>query len=192
MRISGGKARGIRLSCPDGKILRPTTDALREAVFSAIGADVIGAEFLDLCAGIGSYGLEAISRGANGGTFVEKNGRLRPYIHENLQKVSKSIGIDSQPYRILRDDIFALSFNRFSSAKLIFLDPPYEQLRANAEAFVGILSRFLTTTWLGVLELPADIMPNLPNELFCTHILGKTRGKNSPKALIIRRQHDTK
>jgi 16S rRNA (guanine966-N2)-methyltransferase len=170
--------------------LRPTTDALREAVFSAIGGDVIGCDFLDLCAGIGSYGLEAMSRGANGGTFVEKNNQLCPLLRENLQKVSKSAEFDPRSCKILRGDIFKLDPEQFSPARLIFLDPPYEQFRAHANAFIGLLSRFLPAPGLAVLELPADISPTLPAELICTHVLGKPSGKNSPKALILRRQMD--
>jgi 16S rRNA (guanine966-N2)-methyltransferase len=190
MRISGGKARGIRLSCPKGRILRPTTDALREAVFSAIGQDVVDANFLDLCAGIGSYGLEAMSRGANGGTFVEKNSRLCPHLRENLQKVSKSAGFDPQSCQIFCEDIFKLAPDQFSSTKLIFLDPPYEQFRTHANAFISLLSNLLMASGLAVLEFPADIFPVFSAEFVCTHILGKPNGKNSPKALILRRQMD--
>ncbi|MDR2677412.1 MAG: RsmD family RNA methyltransferase [Puniceicoccales bacterium] len=187
MRISGGKARGIQLSCPQVKALRPTTDALREAVFSAISHDVAGCNFLDLCAGTGSYGLEAMSRGANGGVFVEENDRLFPHLLENLQRVSKSAGFNPQSCQLLRGDIFKLDPGRFSFAQLIFLDPPYEQFRARADAFISLLSRFLSVAELGVLELPADTSPTLPGEFICTHTLGKTSGKNSPKALIFRR-----
>jgi 16S rRNA (guanine966-N2)-methyltransferase len=186
VRISGGKARGIRLSCPNGKVLRPTTDALREAIFSAIGKDVIGVNFLDLCAGVGSYGLEAMSRGANGGVFVEKNSQLYPYLRENLQKVSKSAGVNPKSCQILCEDIFRLDPGRFLSAKLIFLDPPYEQFRTLASAFVDILSKFLPAGGLGVLEFPADILLQIPAEFICSNILGKTTGRNSPKALILR------
>jgi 16S rRNA (guanine966-N2)-methyltransferase len=168
--------------------LRPTTDALREAVFSAIGPAVVGVNFLDLCAGIGSYGLEAVSRGANGGVFVEKNSRLCPYLRENLQKVSKSAGVNPKSCQILCGDIFKLDPELFSPAGLIFLDPPYEQFRTNTSAFVDVLFRFLPVDGLGVLELPADISLQLPNEFVCGHILGKTIGKNSPKALILRRR----
>jgi 16S rRNA (guanine966-N2)-methyltransferase len=149
---------------------------------------VVGIDFWDLCAGIGGYGLEAVSRGATGGVFVEKNSRLCPYLRENLQKVSKSAGGDPRSYKIFCEDIFKLDFGQFPIPRIIFLDPPYEQFRTNVDAFVAVLSRFLPTIGLGALELPADISPRLPAELVCARVLGKPCGKNSPKALILRRQ----
>ena len=71
MRITGGKARGIPLASPKGDATRPATDQLREAVFSSLGARIEGAQVADLFAGTGAYGLEAMSRGAIGGIFVE-------------------------------------------------------------------------------------------------------------------------
>ena len=67
MRITGGSARGIPLSLPKGDAVRPATDALRQAVFSSLAARVPGTRFLDLFAGSGAYGLEALSRGAKYG-----------------------------------------------------------------------------------------------------------------------------
>ena len=72
MRITGGLARSIPLILPKGDAVRPATDALRQAVFSSLAARVAGARFLDLFAGSGAYGLEALSRGASSGVFVEK------------------------------------------------------------------------------------------------------------------------
>ena len=71
MRIIAGKAKSRRLVAPEGDTTRPMTDRMRESLFSSIGFVVPGAEVLDLFAGSGSMGLEALSRGANGATFVE-------------------------------------------------------------------------------------------------------------------------
>src|SRR5258708_32993696 len=73
MRISGGIARGITLATPKGDATRPATDGMRQAVFSSLGASVVGARFLDLFAGSGAYGLEALSPGAASGVFVEQS-----------------------------------------------------------------------------------------------------------------------
>ena len=79
MRISGGKARGIPLRACKAPELRPATEANRERLFSSLGQAVINARILDLFAGTGSYGLEALSRGAVEASFVEKNKKgLRP------------------------------------------------------------------------------------------------------------------
>ena len=75
MRISGGAARGITLVTPKGDATRPATDGMRQAVFSSIASRVPGAWFWDFFAGSGAYGLEAVSRGAAGGIFVEKNAK---------------------------------------------------------------------------------------------------------------------
>ena len=92
MRITGGQARGIPLTLPKGDRVRPATDALRQAVFSSLAARVPGARFLDLFAGSGAYGLEALSRGASGGVFVEKDARTAGFIRDNITAVCKSLG----------------------------------------------------------------------------------------------------
>src|ERR1019366_4147641 len=84
MRISGGQARGIPLIVPKGDAVRPATDGMRQAAFSSLGGYVTGARFLDLFAGSGAYGLEALSRGAAGGVFVEKNARAAACLRRNL------------------------------------------------------------------------------------------------------------
>ena len=92
MRISGGAARGITLVVPKGDAVRPATDGMRQAAFSSLGALVTGAQFLDLFAGSGAYGLEALSRGAAGGVFVEKNAKAAACVRQNLAAVCKSLG----------------------------------------------------------------------------------------------------
>ena len=95
MRITGGQARGISLALPKGDAVRPATDALRQAVFSSLAARVSGMLFLDLFAGSGAYGLEALSRGAAGGVFVERDARTAEFIRRNLAAVCKSLGRDT-------------------------------------------------------------------------------------------------
>ena len=92
MRISGGGARGIPLRVPKGDAVRPATDALRQAIFSSLAQRVPGARFLDLFAGSGAYGLEALSRGAVGGVFVENNFQALGCLRQNVAAVCKSLG----------------------------------------------------------------------------------------------------
>ena len=96
MRISGGLARGIPLLAPRGDAVRPATDSLRQAVFSSLGERVAGARFLDLFAGTGAYGLEAISRGAAGGVFVEKDARAAACVRRSSCGSSKQRRADGE------------------------------------------------------------------------------------------------
>src|SRR5277367_393404 len=92
VRISGGLARGIELTVPRGDAVRPATDGMRQSVFSSLGALVEGARFVDLFAGSGAYGLEAFSRGASGGTFVERNAKASACLRTNIAAVCRSMG----------------------------------------------------------------------------------------------------
>src|ERR1035438_5299822 len=91
VRISGGGARGIELAVPKGDAVRPPTDGMRQAVFSSIAARIAGARFVDLFAGSGAYGLEAFSRGASGGTFVESSSRASACLRRNIAAVCRSM-----------------------------------------------------------------------------------------------------
>lgn len=85
MRIIAGSARGVRLvPVPSG--VRPTSDRVREAVFNTLGQFFDGGEVLDLYAGTGALGIEALSRGFDGATFVEKNGQAARMVRENLAR----------------------------------------------------------------------------------------------------------
>ena len=106
------------------KRTRPATDRMREAVFSFLGARVQGAGFVDLFAGSGSYGLEALSRGALGGVFVENNHRNVLSLKKNLTAVSKNVE-GGKECRIAVCN--ALSWKPFGlCADIIFVDPPYD------------------------------------------------------------------
>ncbi len=136
MRISGGKARSITLRCPNGDWVRPATDRMREAVFSSLGSLVPGCSFLDLFAGTGSYGLEAISRGAASGAFVEQRKEAVSAIRANLESVLKSVGADlnaASRYSVSARDVHAWLANAQAESlsgklyDLVFVDPPYAQ-----------------------------------------------------------------
>ena len=85
MRVIAGSHRGRRLSGPEGTALRPTSDKVRQAIFSILGAHVLGGRFLDLYAGTGAVGIEALSRGATSVTFVESDPRAVRLLRRNLQ-----------------------------------------------------------------------------------------------------------
>lgn len=141
MRISGGMARGTVLVVPKGDQVRPATDGMRQAVFSSLGARVLGARFLDLFAGSGAYGLEAWSRGALGGIFVEQNSKAAACLRQNIATVAKSAALETQAVQLVQGDALTWrplppptvggtsdpTTNRASGNQpdLIFVDPPY-------------------------------------------------------------------
>src|SRR5579883_2769182 len=109
MRISGGVARGITLAVPRGDAVRPATDGMRQAVFSSLAHRIPGAWFLDLFAGSGAYGLEAVSRGAAGGYFVEKNRLAAECVRKNIEAVCKSAARSTDDLHVAQRD--ALDFS---------------------------------------------------------------------------------
>ena len=164
MRISGGRARGIRLEVPRGDAVRPATDGLRQALFSSLGDRVVGSTFLDLFAGSGAYGLEALSRGAAGGMWVERHARTADYLRRNVVAVCHSLGRDHAGLDVLAADAVTVPWNRIDPPELIFVDPPYPVI---SEVAPRLFARF-TERWpeaaelLVVFELPGELDLNPP------------------------------
>lgn len=130
MRVIGGRFKGRRIKSLSPKkgtpLLRPTTDRVKESVFSILDRYLEGTKFLDLFAGSGNVGIEALSRGAEKVYFVESNRKLCRLIRENL----KSLGVESSRYEILcMDYIKALKLlkRRGLTFDFIYADPPYER-----------------------------------------------------------------
>lgn len=118
MRIITGKAKGRRLTGPDTPDTRPVTGRAREAIFSAIGTWVEGASVLDLYAGSGAFGLEALSRGAAKVTFVENGHRALEALRGNIMRV----GLGGTVVNSKVGDFLARSSGEFD---LVFIDPPW-------------------------------------------------------------------
>ena len=123
MRVITGKARGIQLKTPDGMQTRPTTDRVKEALFSIIHFDIPGAKVLDLFGGTGQLGIEALSRGADSAVFVDAREDACKIIRENLKRTK----LETQG-RVVRSDY--LEYLRRSREKfdIILLDPPYAEV----------------------------------------------------------------
>ncbi|MDR3316732.1 MAG: RsmD family RNA methyltransferase [Puniceicoccales bacterium] len=188
MRITGGLARGIHLLCPKNFSIRPTTDALRESVFAILGPSVPGCRFIDLFAGVGGYGLEALSRGARSGLFVEKNPHHAAVLRENLRRVEKSAAISEGNFRISCADAFLC---QFPAADLLFIDPPYDLLREGIAPFFALLEKFFAENVPGAIatiEMPVDLEFPLPEGIECCGSPGKRKGRQSPRALLLRRR----
>ena len=123
VRIIGGEYRSRSIAIPKGVQMRPTQDKVREAIFNILG-DLNNKKVLELFAGSGAFGIEAISRGAGSVTFVDNNFRCIQTIKSNL----KSLGVPDSKYSVIRAN--ALNFSakfRPGGEKfdIIFLDPPY-------------------------------------------------------------------
>lgn len=183
MRITGGQARGIPLLLPKGDAVRPATDAMRQAVFSSLAARVEGARFLDLFAGSGAYGLEAFSRGATGGVFVEKNARTADFIRQNIAAVCKSLGREAAGLQVVTAD--ATHVMPGEVPDLVFIDPPYEIIREVAPKIFARLDELLATKpdALVVFEMPGEI-ELAPAGWTCVKRLGK--GGRQPTVAVFR------
>ena len=177
MRISGGVARGIPLVGPKGDAVRPAPDGMRQAVFSSLGARVPGARFLDLFAGSGAYGLEALSRGAAGGTFVEKNAKAAACVRQNIAAVCKSVGrAEGEGLALMHAD--ALTAPLGEAPDLVFIDPPYEIIPTVAPVLFARLTELLAAKpeALVVFEAPGEI-ELAPAGWILRKRLGKGRGQ---------------
>lgn len=183
MRITGGRARGIPLLLPRGGLVRPATDAMRQAVFSSLAHCVAGARFLDLFAGSGAYGLEALSRGALSGVFVEKDARTADFIRQNISAVCKSLGRDTAGLQVVTAD--ATHVFPGEVPDLIFIDPPYELIPELAPKLFARLDEWLAEKpeALIVFELPGELELSLAGWT-CVKRLG--RGARQPTAGIFR------
>jgi 16S rRNA (guanine966-N2)-methyltransferase len=160
MRISGGEARGIPLIVPKGDAVRPATDGIRQAVFSSLGDRVVGATFLDLFAGSGAYGLEALSRGAAGGMFVEQNHKALACLRRNLTAVCKSLRRDERDLVVVQADARTVPTPGAADLPdLVFVDPPYELIAQMSGALFARLAELLASKpeALVILELPGEL-----------------------------------
>lgn len=189
MRISGGTARGIPLRVPPGDTVRPATDGLRQAVFSSLGARVPGAFFWDLFAGSGAYGLEALSRGAAGGIFLEKNSRAAAAIRTNLAAVARSIGREAGAAQVIQADALAWAgrADGAGAADLVFVDPPYELIASLAPRLMADLAARLALKpdALVIFEMPGETELAPPGWM-CLKRLG-SRGARQPGVAIFKK-----
>lgn len=123
MRIVAGKFGGLRLDTPRGLNIRPTADRVREALFSILASRVPGSRVLDLFAGTGALGLEALSRGAAGAVFVDQNAEAVRIIRTNIRR----LGVDAQA-EVLQGNVVQVLrrlAGRGFCFDLLFMDPPY-------------------------------------------------------------------
>lgn len=143
MRVVAGQFKGRRLAGPKGGAARPTSDKVREALFSILGP-VDGLRVLDLFAGTGALGIEALSRGAAYVVFVERDSRMRAVLRSNLEVVA---GEDGQAGRTTVSGGDALDYLRRAAYAerfdLVLLDPPYADAENLSDPLAAALSPLL-------------------------------------------------
>ena len=168
VRIIAGSKRGARIAAPKGLATRPTGDRVREAAFNLIGP-VDGAAVLDLFAGSGAMGLEALSRGAASATFVESDRAACRTISQNLEK----LGLTGARV-VCGDAVWALR-QEPRTYDLVLVDPPYELWPELEPRLAGALERVLAPDGLVVVETGSKTEPALPLALRTSRRYGSAR-----------------
>ncbi|HEU0247999.1 MAG TPA: 16S rRNA (guanine(966)-N(2))-methyltransferase RsmD [Gaiellaceae bacterium] len=170
MRIVAGSRKGHRIAAPKGVVTRPTGDRVREAAFSLIGP-IEGAAVLDLFAGSGAMGLEALSRGASRCVFVERDRAACRVIQANLEKLRLTGAIlDREAASALRDE--RARDHRYD---LVLADPPYDEWDEHAVALAPLIADVLEPDALVVVETSSRIEPELPLDLVTSRRYGSAR-----------------
>ncbi|MEM7261311.1 MAG: 16S rRNA (guanine(966)-N(2))-methyltransferase RsmD [Planctomycetota bacterium] len=158
-RISSGSLRGRTLEVPEGKTVRPMRTRVREAMFNHLATRVRGARFLDVFAGSGAIGIEALSRGAHRAVLVENGATVLPILRRNVANLDLGKRCEILTADIHREGIGALV--REDPFDLVFLDPPFPDFRGGPhprtllEAIVA--SRVLVDGGLIGCERPSDL-----------------------------------
>lgn len=171
MRVIAGSRKGHRLSAPKGEHTRPTGDRVREAVFNLVGP-VDDAVVLDLFAGSGALGIEALSRGARRCVFVESDRHAARVIRSNLERLHLTGAVVEQ-----RDALAVLRElgSRQRHADLVLCDPPYEDWAQLEGALGAVLPRVLAEHGLLVVETDARTEPELPLDVLTSRRYGSAR-----------------
>ena len=173
MRVIAGTARGVTLKTPEGMQTRPTTDRVKEALFSIIQFDVPTARVLDLFGGTGQLGIEALSRNAKSAVFVDEREEACRLIRENLKRTRLE-----DCARVVRSDYMAFLRTCKEKFDIIFLDPPY------AEVFLENSLKMITE--IDILQSGGIIVTERPVEKdFLFDFPGYSRSKDYKYAKTI-------
>ena len=149
MRVITGKARGVVLKTPDGMATRPTTDRVKEALFSIIQFEIAGGKVLDLFGGTGQLGIETLSRGASSAVFVDASDVACKLIQENLKRTKLADNA-----KVVRSDYLEYLRRCREKFDIILLDPPYaEVFLENSLNFISEID-ILQTNGIIVTERP--------------------------------------
>jgi 16S rRNA (guanine(966)-N(2))-methyltransferase RsmD len=171
MRIIAGSRKGARIYAPRGATTRPTSDRVREAAFNLVGP-LDGARVLDLYAGSGAMGLEALSRGASRVVFVESGREALAAIERNLEKLALTGAEVARDDAARRLSLDARAGRRYD---LVLVDPPYRMLDQALAALSPHLAAIVAPGGLVVVESDARDVPELPLALRTTRRYGASR-----------------
>ena len=171
MRIVAGSRKGHRIAAPKGVVTRPTGDRVREAAFALIGP-VEDANVLDLFAGSGAMGLEALSRGASRCVFVERDRDAARVIRANLEKLrlTGAVVVNGDVVGALRDER-----SRGRRYDLVLADPPYDEWESHTAQLAELLPEVVATDGLVVVETSSRVEPELPLDLVTSRRYGSAR-----------------
>ena len=164
-RVVTGRFRGAVLQAPEGDRTRPTTDKVKEALFSIIQSRIPGAEFLDLYSGSGQIGIEALSRGAVRATLVDKSGQSAGIIKKNIDKLKLSGSDEIRYYKMNVAQALELLGKEGEKFDIIFMDPPYKDAPLRLEEETRLISenKLLAPGGMLIAEHDRDYEP--PEEL---------------------------
>ena len=168
VRIIGGRWRGTRLSVPNSPGLRPSSDRVRETLFNWLMPVLPGARVLDLFAGTGALGLEAVSRGAAKAVLVERD----PALAQHLRDTSARLSAQDQVEVVQAEAVAWLQRQSAGSFDLALVDPPFDA-QLWQPALAALLPHLAPDAWLYV-ESPVEITPPLPRD-WVLHREGRTR-----------------
>ena len=171
MRIVAGSRRGHRIAAPSGVVTRPTSDRVREAVFSIVGS-IEGAAALDLFAGSGAMGLEALSRGAASCVFVERDRAAVRVIQANLEKLrlTGAVVVTGDAAAALREER-----DRGRLYDLVLVDPPYDEWERHEPRLAELVPAVLEDSGLVVVETAESVEPEIPLAPVTTRRYGSAR-----------------
>lgn len=159
MRVIAGLVKGHKIAAPKGDFARPTTDRVRENIFNILQDFPSGARVLDLFAGSGALGLEALSRGAGAATFVDSSAIAIETIKKNL--AATGFELSAKLYKCRAADYFTRHQDMEKKFNLIFLDPPYKISAVELRRIFINLPNYLAGGGLTILELGRKLSVSL-------------------------------
>ena len=158
MKIAGGEFKGRLIKVPKNPNIRPTTERTREAIFSALGADILDINIADFFCGSGALGLEALSRGAKSAIFIDSQPGTTAIVRDNIL----TLGLEGRT-KIMNMNVLAIRPSHITDIGIIFADPPYKSDYAEKLTTLLSLQKF---AWYGILVLEHDPKWNYTGDEF--------------------------
>ena len=155
-RVVAGKCKGTVLEAPKGEATRPTTDKVKEAIFSSIQMRVPDSTFLDIFSGTGQMAIEALSRGAEKAVLIDQAGKSQQVISRNLQKTR--LTEQARPMKMAFAEALKLLGKKGESFDIIFMDPPYAMAGSFAKTVSELIAEYdlLREGGIFIVESDAD------------------------------------